>query len=294
MRKDNRRKTDFVKNLMAAVCIIGAGTLVFQGAAHVALGMESGRKEAVPTSYSTDFTVMGKMEDSTVPQGYEKPDYQLVDNALEYYRDKKPTSADLTREQAAELGVQGLYRVFGLDMNGAVFEMAYDPAQDGHRATWTGTWRPDGPKSSNEAFVQCYSFIVDAVSGELHDLLHDRVLSGSSNTGFDSSLNQNTGDYESLAKVMAIKLGAIKGAVSKVEYQGQGMANNDPDIFFNLTGEGGDRAHLRFSRHDKALLGVTFDAGMKEMDVSEQQAEDFAKRAEAYFEQNPGAESYSE
>lgn len=86
----------------------------------------------------------------------------------------------------------------------------------------------------------------------------------------------------------------MNGAVSKVEYQGQGMANNAPDIFFNLTGEGGDRAQLRFSRHDKALLGITFDAGMKEMDVSEQQAEDFAKRAEAYFEQNPGAESYSE
>lgn len=294
MRKDNQRKMDFVKSLVAAVCIIGAGTLAFQGAANAALGVESGREETVATSYSKDLAVMGKMQDNALPEGYVKPEYQLVDNDLEYYRDKKPTSADITREQAAELGVQGLYRVFGLDMNGKVIEMTYDPAQDGHRATWSGSWWPEGPKSSAEANVPCYYFTVDAVSGELHNVIHDRVLSGNANTRFDSGLNQNSGDYESLAKEMAAKLGAIKGNVQKVEYEGQGVVNNDPDIFFNLTGESGDRVQLRFSRHDKEFLGVIFDAGMKEMDVSEQAAEEFAKRAEEYFKQHPEAESYEE
>ena len=84
--------------------------------------------------------------ENALPDGYVKPDYQLADNDLEYYRDKKPTSADLSREAAAELGVQGLYRVFGLDMNGKTIEMAYNPAQNGHRATWEGNWWPDGKK----------------------------------------------------------------------------------------------------------------------------------------------------
>lgn len=294
MREDKRRNSGFIKNLVAAACIIGGGTLLFQGTAQAALGMETNRSETVSTSYPNDVVAMGKMQDSALPEGYVKPDYQLVDNQLEYYRDKKPSSAELTREQAAELGVQGLYRVFGLDMNGKVIEMTYDPAQDGHRSTWTGNWRPNGPKSSSEAYVEVYSFCVDAVSGELHSVLHDRVLDGSVNTGFDSGAAQNTGDYEALAKEAAVRLGAIKGTVNQVEYEGQGVTCNDPDIFFNLTGQGGDRAQLRFSRYDKELLGITFDAGMKEMDVSERNAEDFAKRAEEYFKQNPGAESYEE
>lgn len=294
MKKDNQRKTNFVKNLVAAVCIIGAGTLAFQGAAHVALGMESDKEETVSTNYSANLTAMVNMEGQALPEGYAKPEYQLVDNDLEYYRDKKPTSADLTREAAAELGVQALYRVFGLDMNGKVIEMTYDPAQNGHRATWSGSWWPDGPKSSPEAYVQGYHFCLDAITGEPYYVIHDRVLDQNTNTGFDPGLEQNSGDYESLAKEMAVKLGAIKGAVNKVEYGGQGVGNNDPDIYFNLTGDGGDRAQMRFSRYDKELLGVTFDAGMRDMDIAEQEAEDAAKRAAEYFEQHPEAESYEE
>lgn len=294
MRRDNQRKTDFVKNLIAAVCIIGVGSMAFQGAAHVALGMESGRKETVATSYSANFVAMGNMQGRALPEGYVKPEYQLVDNDLEYYKNIKPTSADLTREQAAELGVPELYRIFGVDLNGKVIEMTYDPAQNGHRATWSGAWRPDGPKSSPEADVQSYYFRLDAVTGELNAVFHDRVLNGSANTGFDSGLEQNSGDYESLAKEMAVKFGAIKGSINKVEYSGQGRSGNDPTISFNLTGEGGDRAQLVFSRHDKELLGIVYDAGMKDMDISEQEALEFEKRAAEYLKQHPDAETYEE
>lgn len=217
-----------------------------------------------------------------------------MDNGLEYYRDIKPTSADLTREQAAELGVPELYRIFGLDLNGKVIEMTYHPAQNGHRATWSGYWWPDGKKSSSEAYVQLYSFCLDAVTGELNYVLHDRVLNGSANTGFDSGLEQKSGDYESLAKEMAVKFGAIKDSINKVEYAGQGLSNNDPTISFNLTGEGGDRAQLIFSRHDKELLGIVYEAGMKDMDISEQEALELEKRAAEYSKQHPDADSYVE
>lgn len=45
----------------------------------------------------------------------------------------------------------------------------------------------------------------------------------------------------------------------------------------SASGENGTGPSLRFSRHDKELLAVTFNAGMKDMDVAEQAAEDFAK-----------------
>lgn len=294
MRKNNQRKSNFVKNLAAAVCIIGVGSLAFQGIAQVALGMESGKKETVSTSYSTNVAVMGNMKDQALPEGYVKPEYQLVDSNLEYYRDKKPTSADITREEAAELGVQAFYSIFGLDMNGKTIEMTYDPAQGERRATWSGFWWPDGLKSSPEADVRCYYFCLDAVTGELKCVLNGRVLDESTDIGFDSGLEQNSEDYESLAKEMAVNLGAIKGSVNKVEYAGQGKSGNDPFIMFDLTGEGGDRARLRFSRYDKEMIGVTFDAGMKDFEIADKEAEEAAKRAAEYFEQHPEAEFYEE
>lgn len=294
MRKEKQCKKGFVRTLMATVCIIGASTLTFQVATQVVLGMETDRAVVSATSYTAVPTAMGKEQGGELPEGYVKANYQLVDNDLEAFKDRKPTSADLSREKAAELGVQGLYRVFGIDMNDKVIEMSYYPAQDGHRATWSGIWWPDGLKSSSEAYVQSYSFEVDAVTGELYSVMHDRVLDGSSNTGFDTGLNQNSGEYEALAKEMAVKLGAIKGSVKSVDQKGQGLTNNDPNIFFSLTGEQGDRAQIKFSRHDRELLAVIFDAGMKDMDISIQEADDFDKRSEEYFKQNPGATTYEE
>lgn len=294
MKKDRQRKAGFVKPLMTTVCIIGMATLSFQGLTQVVMAMETQKTETIFTRYSTGSKTINTAPENALPDGYVKPDYQLTDNDLEYYRDKKPTSADLSREAAAELGVQGLYRVFGLDMNGKTIEMAYNPAQNGHRATWEGNWWPDGKKSSSEAYVQAYYFSLDAVTGELYSVIHDRVLGGNANTGFDAALNQNAGEYEALAREKAVQLGAIKGAVKTAKYEGQGFTNNDPDISFSLTGENGDRAQLRFSRHDKELLAVTFNAGMKDMDVAEQEAEDFAKRAEEYLRQHPDAQTYEE
>lgn len=148
MKKDRQRKAGFVKPLMTTVCIIGMATLSFQGLTQVVMAMETQKTETIFTRYSTGSKTTNTAPENALPDGYVKPDYQLADNDLEYYRDKKPTSADLSREAAAELGVQGLYRVFGLDMNGKTIEMAYNPAQNGHRATWEGNWWPDGKKAA--------------------------------------------------------------------------------------------------------------------------------------------------
>lgn len=280
------------KALLAAALTIGAATSAFWGLTQVALAAQVGKPQTVQTSYPSGQAAGEQKKSQSVSN--EKPTYRLVDNDLEYYRDKKPTSLDISREEAAERGVQGLYKVFGLDMDGKEIELAYNPAQGGHRATWEGNWWPDGRKSGPEAYVQSYGFSVDAVSGELHAVSHSRVLSQETNTGFDAGLSRSSGEYGGLARELAVKLGAVQGKVKTVDYAGQGTSNNDPDIFFNITGEGGERAQLRFSRFDQELLGVTFDPGMKEMDVSIRDAEEFAKRAEAYFKLNPDAATYEE
>lgn len=289
-----QRRKDFLKTMLATTCTIGAVTLGFQGLSQAALAAELRKTETVATDYSINSNVVGFTKQTQVPKSAGKPSYTLVDSDLEYYRDKKPTSLDISRETAAEIGVQGLRNVFGVDMNGKEIEMSYDPAENGYRAKWNGTWWVNGKKKSESDSAVSYYFCVDALSGKLNSLIHDRVLKEGTAGGFNKGLEKNSGEFEALAKQKAVELGLLESPVKTVTYEGQGMANNDPDIFFNLTGENGERAQIRFSRFDKALLGVTYDIGMKEMDVAIKNSEDFAKRAEEYFKQNPNATSYEE
>lgn len=291
MKRTESKKQGFGKTILAAAVTVGAVTMAFQGLAQAALAAEAGTRESVSTSYATA-AASAPGQSPALPEGYVKQEYTLTDSDLEYYRGKKPAAQELSREEAAEIGVQGLYRVFGLEMGGKTIEMAYNPAQDGCRANWTGSWWVDGPKSSPEAYVQSYFFSVDALSGELNLVQHNRVLGQTVSAGFDGALAQDAGEYEALAKDLAGKLGAVQSGVKAVEYAGQGITNNDPDIFFQVTGEGGERARLQFSRYDKALLCVVFERGVAEMEAQAQQAEAFAQQAEAYFQQNPGAKTY--
>ncbi len=47
--------------------------------------------------------------------------------------------------------------------------------------------------------------------------------------------------------------------MTSAEYNGQGYANNDPTITINIKGKNGEVACIKFSRHDKALLAVSYN-----------------------------------
>lgn len=289
--KQNRKKQGHGKNVLTAAVTVGAMTMAFLGLTQAALAAEMGGAETVSTSYAgaqaaarqTAFTG----EEQAAP-------YTLVDNSLEYYRDKKPAAGHLSREEAATVGAKGLQAAFGVDLDGAVIEMAYNPAHDGYRANWEGIWWPDGEKESGALYVHSYSFTVDALSGALCTVGHGRVLEGALDAGFDAGLQQNAAAYETAAKEWAEKLEVVPSGVLAVDYAGQGATNNDPDISFLVTGLNGERARVMLSRYDKALLGVTYEAGMQDLDAAEQNAQEFAARAQAYFEAHPEAAAYEE
>ena len=281
------------KSVLAAAVTVGVMTMAFVGLTQAALAAEVGNAETVPTSYHVDTQASARQTAST-GGAQTAPGYTLVDNDLEYYKNQKPAAGHLSREEAGQVGAQGLQNVFGLDLTGAVIEMAYLPAQDGYRAKWEGIWWPDGKKKQGALYVHTYGFTVDVVSGALCTVTHDRVLEGTAQEGFDASLEKNAAAYESTAKEWAEKLEIVPSGVLTVEYAGQGLANNDPDISFLVTGQNGERARVMLSRHDKALLGIIYEAGMQEMDVAEKNAEAFAARAQAYFEAHPDANTYEE
>lgn len=269
-----------ITTCMAAACLIGGITAAFHGFTAAAVAAEDQKVQVVPTSYSMDGLI--SLASSSKPE-QPKANYTVGDNPLEYYQDKKPTAADISRDEAAAIGAKALQDVFQIDLNGKKLVMGYNPADGDYRAYWSG-----------ETEDLAYFFDVDALTGEVMGVQLSRTLSGNVQAGFDISLEQNSQEYDALVQSTAEKLNAVGGKVREIVYKGQGSAGNDPTISFLATGENGQRAFLTFSRYDKAFLGVNFERGVQQMEASERAAEDFAKRAEEYFAANPGATTYEE
>jgi len=277
MKTLNTKRKSFAKTVIAAAVMIGSTTALFQGLTQVAAANEIGKKDIIPTSYAAvSYPAAGSLQSAqeSAPKGYVKPTYTVVDNSLEAYRDRKPTANDISREEAAEVGVQALWSVFGLDLNGKTIEMGYNPAEDMVRAKWTGEYWIDGQSGPDHPV---YGFTIDAVTGELHGIRDSRTLKENVSVGFDGALAQNPQEYEALAKRVAEQYNAVHGAVKSAEYASQGVTGNDPTISIRVSGENGEQAQISFSRYDKALLSIAFDSWCKEADAIAQKIEEEMK-----------------
>lgn len=249
--KKNRLEGKRVKNsIITAFMIMGASTMMFQGFTQVATAAEYNKTNMVPTSYDKQLTDTKK---NSLPDGYKKANYTVKDIDLPFYRSQTPTNKDISKKDAAEIGAQALWSIYGLSIEGQVIEMGYQPATENiPRSTWCADVLING--------VISYGFEVDSVTGEIFSVIHSRTLNKKVSVGYDSSLAENTSEYAELAKKTAEKFNVVHGAVASVEYNCQGFANDDPNITFNIKGENGEVASMTFSRYDKALLSISYNA----------------------------------
>ena len=253
--KTNRSEGIHVqKSVLAAAMIIGASTMIFQGFTQVAAAGEYNKTNTIPTSYVSYMDQSSSTVKNSLPEGYKKANYTVRDIDLEYYRNQKPTSKDMAKKNAAEIGAQALWSVYGLSLEGQVVEMGYQSATDSiPRSRWYADVLINGERS--------YCFEVDSVTGEIFAVNHCRALDKNVSVAYDAALAKNPQEYAALAKKTAEKLNVVHGAVVSVEYNCQGYRNNDPDITFNIKGENGEVASMTFSRYDKALLAVSYNSG---------------------------------
>lgn len=275
---------------LAAAMIIGASTMMFQGFTQVTAAAEYNRINTVPTSYVSYMGQSSSTVKNSLPEGYKKADYTIRDSDLEYYRNQTPTSKDMVKKDAAEIGAQALWSVYGLSLEGQVVEMGYEKATDSiPRARWYADVLVGGERS--------YSFEVDSVTGDLFAVTHSRTLDKNVSVAYDAALAKNSQEYAALAKKTAEKLNVVHGTVASVEYNCQGYGNNDPDITFNIKGENGEVASMTFSRYDKALLAVSYNAGYKYtvdyVKQLEQQAQDAAAKRQNSASSNSGNQTPS-
>lgn len=266
----------------AALAIIGTGAILFGTAAETTLAAKAGQIESVPTSYQVpDNLSSTSFLSSTLPQSEAKEESSEKVNhhvSMDSLNTDTPTDVDLTMEEAAGAGAQYLNNIFGLDLEGAYVYMMYYPGTETFpRAFWSGDVlfeKTQSPESTR------WTYMVDAVTGELFDVAYGRQLNANPSLGYDKALEKDYSLYADLARTKVQECRLMDSPIERVEYNCQGYSGNDPTITVDVIGQKGEIVNMTFSRYDQEFLGVITDTSRK---ISESALEDLADEAENVF-----------
>lgn len=263
------KQKNILKLTAATFAIIGAGTILFNSAAEMALAANDGKVEKVPTTYQ-----VWNSPEKVLPQSVEKAEEEEKGGEKEETKNEEtgkvnytvsmdslntgtPTDTDLTMEEAAEAGAQYLHKVFGLELEGAYVYMRYCSGTETFpRAFWSGDvlfQKEQTPESTR------WTYLIDAVTGELFNIGYGRQLDVSVPLGYDAALEKDCQLYAELAKKKVEECGLIDSPVDRVEYNCQGYAGNDPTIAVDVIGTNGEVVNMAFSRYDQMFLGLITD-----------------------------------
>lgn len=254
---------NILKLAAATFAIIGAGTILFNSAAEMTLAVNNGKVEKVPATYQVSDspeTTMPKVTENgkDIENSSARVNYKLSMDSL---NTGTPTDTDLTMEEAAEAGAQYLRNIFGLDLEGAYVYMSYDPGTETFpRAFWAGDvlfQKEKKPESTR------WTYMIDAVTGELFNIGHDRQLDVTVSLDYDEALEKDYSIYAELARKKVEECKLIDSPVDRVEYNCQGLSGNDPTIAVNVIGKNGEIVNLDFSRYDQTFLGLITDTSRK-------------------------------
>ncbi|MDE6924694.1 MAG: hypothetical protein K2O97_12370 [Acetatifactor sp.] len=258
------RRKNILKLTAATLAVIGAGTFLFSTAAETVMAANAGQVETVPTSYQiSGYRASANMAEALPEHGRkegmeEDVNYQVSMDSL---NTGTPTDMDLTMEEAAEAGARYLRTLYGLDLEGAYVYMSYNPGTETFpRAFWTGSVlfeKERTPESTR------WTYMVDAVTGELFNSSHDRHLDANPSLGPDAALAKDYSIYAELAGEKAEECGLLNGSVDRVEYNCQGYSGNDPTVAVDVIGEKGEIVTMSFSRYDQAFLGIITDTSRR-------------------------------
>lgn len=265
---EGKRKKSSGAGILVSVCgtfalVVGC-SVIFGGIAKAAVTADMGRTERIPTVYNQPAAVQTK----TAPVGYSKANYKVVSNPLEYYKNKKPMEKDLTQEEAAEIGAQLLWEIYGVKLDAATIYMGYDTGTINFpRASWSGDVSFGETSKKGDT---SYYFSIDSVTGEGFSVSYERTLNVDVNLGLDLELEKNPKEYLKLAKELVEKKNLVHGKVKECVYNCQGYSSNDPDISINVYGVNGESVLVTFSRYDQAVRGISLSAGEKIREMVEQ------------------------
>ena len=105
--------------------------------------------------------------------------------------------------------------------------------------------------------------MIDAVTGELFNIGHNRQLDVNVSLGYNAALEKDYGVYAKLARKKAKEWKLLDSPIDRVEYNCQGYSGNDPTIAVNVIGRNGEIVNMDFSRYDQTFLGLITDTSRK-------------------------------
>lgn len=253
------KQKNILKLIAATFAIIGAGTILFNSASEMTLAANNGKVGTVPTSYQISDSLETALPKSEIKgESSGKVNYSVSMDSL---NTGTPTNVDLTMEEAAEAGTQYLRNIFGIDLEGAYVYMSYCPGTETFpRAFWSGDvlfQKEQTPESTR------WTYMIDAVTGELFNIGYDRQLDVNVPLGLDAALEKDYSIYVELAKKKTEECKLIDSPVDRVEYNCQGYAGNDPTIAVDVIGKNGEIVNMSFSRYDQMFLGFIADTSRK-------------------------------
>lgn len=257
------KQKNILKLTAITLAIIGAGTILFHSLAEMTLAANNGKVEKVPTSYQVSDSLGTTMPEAAENEKNIETDSVSVNYTLsmDHLNTGTPTDTDLTMEEAAAIGAQYLKDIFNLDLEGAYVYMSYEPGtQTFPRAFWVGDvlfQKEKKPESTK------WIYMIDAVTGELFNIGHNRQLDVTVPLDYDEALEKDYSIYAELARKKAEECKLLDSPVDRVEYNCQGSSGNDPTIAVNVIGENGEIVNMDFSRYDQTFLGLITDASRK-------------------------------
>lgn len=273
------RRKNILKLTAATFAVIGAGNILFNTAAETVMAAKAGQVERVSTSYQiSGYQASGSpaaslSETETKEEGSERVNYHV---SMDSQNTGTPAETDLTMEEAAETGAQYLRDIFGLDLEGAYVCMRYNPGTGTFpRAFWAGSVlfeEEQTPESTK------WTYMIDAVTGELFNMGHDRYLDVNPSLNPDAALAKDYSVYAELARTRIEECRLMDSLIDRVEYNCQGYSGNDPTITVDVIGEKGEIVTMSFSRYDQAFLGLGTDISRR---ISEAALDDFVGEVES-------------
>lgn len=278
MEKQTNNKKEVVKTIIIALAAITTCTLLFSVFADGVENTEMQKTEMVSTNYNTPATAVASVSrKSLMPEGYEKANYSVVPDLA--HGSDIPTAKDITPEEAAEIGAQGIWQILEKDLDDTTIHMKYNAGTVGNPR---GSWYGDVKLNSE---LLC-SFNVDSITGDLTRVYsvrsddinpEDYPISPENLRKYengqvtkeelpflpDHSLDKDATEYEILAKQMAEKsniIGEIESIGNKTDYCiSQGGFGPEISIDIPVQGINGKIAIFCFSRYDKKFLAVRID-----------------------------------
>ena len=153
-----KKSGEYFKAVAATVLSIALFSAAFAGVNRLAFAAATDSQSAIPlTANTAGVPPAGNIP----PNGYQKPNMTVYLDPEQHYEKSDKT---ISHEEAAELGAQYIWEVFGESADGMFVEMCYTAFPFCTRTYWSGAVA--GSKDALSQHAALYRFKLDAITGE--------------------------------------------------------------------------------------------------------------------------------